>query len=263
MGLKDGSLKSLVTGGSFPCMNETLAWSIFHQMLQALDCLAANGIVHRDVKPENILYISLLHGEFLFQLGDFGLCNRAVSAVTRVGTPIYQAPEVRQRAEQTDKMDVWSLFVTMAWTLDVDGFRLKSERFQSEQQLEQVILAVAASPKMDRIEAMARSDPAMRASAAQMLVKCFEGRGLSTPQNEIPPIGDPANVKPEPPQDQLHIRKPRQNQALRQDGTATNRQGGEPYTRRRPSPWGVNPTGFKPDNPWRVRKNKWRLPPPP
>lgn len=52
------------------------------QMLETLDCLAHNGIVHRDVKPENILYVSGPGGQYTFQLGDFGLCNRVVDAVT-------------------------------------------------------------------------------------------------------------------------------------------------------------------------------------
>ena len=93
MGLKEGILESLIENGSCP----HIADSVFQQMLQALDCLAWNGIVHRDVKPENILYVSQPGGQYQFHLGDFGLCNRAISAVTTVGSPLYMAPEMFQK----------------------------------------------------------------------------------------------------------------------------------------------------------------------
>jgi serine/threonine protein kinase len=86
-------------------------------MLQAFDCLAWKGIVHRDEKPENILYVSQPSGQYQFQLRDFGLCNRVVNAATFAGTRLYMAPKMFRKGGQTSKLDVWSLFVTMLWTL--------------------------------------------------------------------------------------------------------------------------------------------------
>jgi len=85
-----------------------VANSVFPQMLQALDCIAWKGIVHRDVKPENILYISQPDAQYQFQLGDFGLCNRIIDAATFAGSRLYMPPEMFQEGDQTHKVDVWS-----------------------------------------------------------------------------------------------------------------------------------------------------------
>ena len=76
MGLKEGSLATLIM-----CQPQSeVAQSVLKQMLQALDCLAVNTTIRRDVKPEKILYTSLSNGQFQFQLGNFGLCNRTIDA---------------------------------------------------------------------------------------------------------------------------------------------------------------------------------------
>jgi len=185
MELNAGTLESLIESGG-----PLVAESVFHQMLQALDCLAMNDIIHRDVKPENILYVSLPDNQCQFQLGDFGLCNRAINAFTYAGTPIYMAPEILfQKGEQTHKVDVWSLFVTMLWTLDIGGFRQRSQNFKSPSEVhESVLFAASNEAAISKIREMAIVKPEERASAAQMLVKCFNGVGLSTPQNQIPAL---------------------------------------------------------------------------
>ncbi|EDN07296.1 predicted protein [Histoplasma mississippiense (nom. inval.)] len=161
---------------------------LFHHMLQALDCLAFHGLIHRDVKPENILYVTGSDGQYLFQLGDFGLCNRKVVAESAVGTLLYMAPEIFYETEQTHKVDVWSLFVTMLWTLDT-GFRQICGSFNGVGEIHQAIsLAASQLPTVARIKEMAIVDAENRASAAQMLLKHFNGKGLSTPQNQVPAL---------------------------------------------------------------------------
>jgi serine/threonine protein kinase len=185
MGLKEGTLESLIESGNGLAYPD----SFFHQMLQALDCLALNSIIHRDVKPENILYVTRVDGQHQFQLGDFGLCNHAVSAKTSLGTPLFMAPEVVEEKKQTHKIDVWSLFVTMLWTLDVGGFRQKCSQFKKYREcFAAVLLAASAEGRVSVIREMAIMDPKERASAAQMLVKCFNGEGLSTPRNQVPAL---------------------------------------------------------------------------
>ena len=193
MGLKEGNLASLVRQSGQALQLIDVADKVFEHMLQALDCLAIQGIVHRDLKPENILYCSL-QGQLHFQLGDFGLSNRQTIAETRVGTPLYMAPEFFESGQQTNKVDVWSLYVTILWTLDVGGFRTDLHLLKDVQEARQKILMAAAdtSNQVSKIREMAQCDPEKRASAAQMLVKCFSGKRLSSPRNGVPPLGGSA-----------------------------------------------------------------------
>ncbi|KAG5998415.1 hypothetical protein E4U43_002415 [Claviceps pusilla] len=187
MGLKEGSLKSLMigTGADVP----TVANLILEQMLEALDFIAFNGIIHRDVKPENILYTTDRKGQYRFQLGDFGLCTRHSVAVSHVGTGYYMAPEMFQGVEQTPKVDVWSLFVTLMWVANAANFREALSSFSNATMVQQTVQSVASAVEpFPRIREMAMLDPRERASAAQMLVKHFDGKGLSTPRCHVPPL---------------------------------------------------------------------------
>ncbi|KAF2259156.1 hypothetical protein CC78DRAFT_436081, partial [Lojkania enalia] len=64
----------------------------------ALDCLVINSLIYRDVKLDNILYIARpdnqLNNQYQFQLGDFGLYNRATSATTTISSFLYSSRDV-------------------------------------------------------------------------------------------------------------------------------------------------------------------------
>ena len=96
-------------------------------MLQAIDYFGFRNIVHRDIKPSNI-YMSLDNGGYRFQLAIFGLCNSMAYAETYVGRPAFMAPEVLENrgTPETSNVDVWSLFVTLAYAVDIGGYRGKN-----------------------------------------------------------------------------------------------------------------------------------------
>lgn len=174
MGLKEGTLQPLVERGcSIPIDN--LCETALHHMLQALDFLAVNHIIHRDLKPENILYVSQ-RGQYQFQLGDFGLSNRQFIATTFAGSLLYMAPEIIQQGSQTPKVDIWSLYVTILWTLDVKGFRDGWRTLQGYDDIQRAILLASKADSVSIVQEMARPDPEKRASAAQMLIKLFGGK---------------------------------------------------------------------------------------
>ncbi|KAH6980500.1 kinase-like domain-containing protein [Ilyonectria destructans] len=102
--------------------------------------------------------------QYHFQLGDFGFCNRAGIAAAFAGSPLYMAPEMFQKGGQTHKVDIWSLCVAMLWTLDVRGFRRRSDGFRYVEDAQKAVLSVADA--VSNIQEMSRVNLEERASAA-------------------------------------------------------------------------------------------------
>lgn len=83
------------------------------QLLEAVVHLHAHGIVHRDVKPNNILFQT----PTTLKLCDFGLATHwkpGDGPMTQLtGTPNYLAPEMLRMGEYTDKVDEWAVGCTL------------------------------------------------------------------------------------------------------------------------------------------------------
>ncbi|KAG9401031.1 hypothetical protein AC1031_009783 [Aphanomyces cochlioides] len=87
---------------------------VMHQLTSALAYLHAHGIVHRDVKPDNILlYTSSPQSPIL--LADFGFAKRMSGEMkgTSCGTPSYMAPEVLLGHAYGSAVDCWALGVVL------------------------------------------------------------------------------------------------------------------------------------------------------
>jgi serine/threonine-protein kinase len=81
---------------------------------EALECIHAHSLLHRDLKPGNVMISS--RGEV--KLMDFGIVKDPMAAdLTRtgtvVGTPFYLAPEVLGGDGEDERSDLWSLGVTL------------------------------------------------------------------------------------------------------------------------------------------------------
>lgn len=91
------------------------AWQIAvaEQMLEALAYLHGHGILHGDVKTENILLAS--ESPPSFKLTDFGLAQRsaATEAGLARGSPAFMAPEVIRGDPADERSDLYALGVTL------------------------------------------------------------------------------------------------------------------------------------------------------
>merc|ERR1711964_665415 len=110
-----------VTGGSLhSCIQDlgtippNLARIYTKQMLEGLEFMHKNDVIHRDFKPANVL-ISV---DGKVKLADFGTAFD-LSMLTHTieqtfcGTPAYIAPEVVRKSKHTTSTDIWSLGVTV------------------------------------------------------------------------------------------------------------------------------------------------------
>jgi len=174
----DGNVEKLSDDGAFN--DRELAHPLLKQMLQALDYLDVQGILHRDLKPANILYRS--EGDvYTFKLGDFGFCNMANKATSHVGTPLFEAPELQQHGTQTAALDIWSLFVTMLWTLDIGHFKMAMNPSSVAEHLA-TIQRCAQHPDVKQICDMVDIDPSLRPSAEALLIRLYNGEGRTLPR---------------------------------------------------------------------------------
>ncbi|KAJ0248065.1 Serine/threonine-protein kinase PEPKR2 [Hirschfeldia incana] len=91
--------------------SEQRAANVFKDLMLVISYCHEMGVVHRDVKPENIL----LTGSGKIQLADFGLAMRIAKGQTLsglAGSPAYVAPEVISE-NYSEKVDVWSAGVLL------------------------------------------------------------------------------------------------------------------------------------------------------
>lgn len=86
---------------------------VFGLLLEALSYLEERSIIHRDMKPENIVYSSKdsLDMPVLIDLGFATFEQDFRLLFTRCGTPGYVAPEVLNDKDYTCKADLYSLGV--------------------------------------------------------------------------------------------------------------------------------------------------------
>ncbi|KAH7438302.1 hypothetical protein KP509_04G009300 [Ceratopteris richardii] len=108
-----GSIASLL--GKFGSFPEQVIRMYSRQLLQGLEYLHKNGIMHRDIKGANIL----VDNKGCIKLADFGASKQVVELVTMSGaksmkgTPYWMAPEVIRQTGHSLPADIWSVGCTI------------------------------------------------------------------------------------------------------------------------------------------------------
>jgi predicted Ser/Thr protein kinase len=162
-------------------VNEAL--SITKRVAVALSAAAKLGIVHRDIKPHNIL----LSKDGVVKVADFGLAkdedsNRSISEPGVVmGTPYYMSPEQAKGEKVDHRSDIYSLGATLYHMLT--GRRLfdggTPVSIVMKQASEQPVPARQVEPSIPEpvaalLDRALQKDPAKRFSSADELVRALD-----------------------------------------------------------------------------------------
>jgi serine/threonine protein kinase len=180
------SLRDWVSRGEIPLPQ---VFAIMHGVLQALDYAHRHAIVHRDMKPENVL----LSDEGSVKVADFGIArltddsgppgSTATKTGTTVGTPQYMSPEQVASSKVDGRSDLYSAGIMFYELIvgqppfvasDADGpFTLMAKHVQAppkppsvlkpgmDMRLEEIILKSLSKRPEDRYQNGQEFDDAM------------------------------------------------------------------------------------------------------
>mmetsp|Transcript_15257 Transcript_15257/g.32941 ORF Transcript_15257/g.32941 Transcript_15257/m.32941 type:complete len:635 (-) Transcript_15257:282-2186(-) len=185
-----GDCSGLLAATEAP-LSETRVARLVYQLLVAVNSCHAVGVVHRDIKPQNLMLSRALGpwGCPELKLIDFGLAAQMVSSRDFVGTPAYMPQEVLiGDVDYTAQADMWSIGCTIVEMLTGEAPFGKPEDFDGD--MEPVFEAIRKYKSFREIEGnleelpgwsersdeardfvrrLIRVDPARRLTATQAL----------------------------------------------------------------------------------------------
>ena len=171
------SLRGRLARGELPVVE---AIAILRDVAKALDTAHAKGVVHRDIKPDNVL---LSGGSAV--VTDFGVAKAIASATSAgdrhdaltvrgiaLGTPMYMAPEQAAADPRTDhRADIYA-FGTMAYEMFI-GRTPFAGRYPQQ---------LAAAHATEAPVSLTQLRPAVPASLGALIMRCLEKSPADRPQ---------------------------------------------------------------------------------
>jgi eukaryotic-like serine/threonine-protein kinase len=172
------TLKAMIDSGLTP----EQAVALIRQVLEGARFAHRNGVVHRDLKPQNVI----VNGEGVAVVTDFGIARAGVSEITQagavMGTPHYLSPEQAQGFEVTSVSDLYSIGVMLYEALTGRvPFEADSAVAVAMKQVSQVpqrpsSINPAVSPALDATVMRAlEKDPGQRFQSADAFIAALDG----------------------------------------------------------------------------------------
>lgn len=205
------------------CFSESAGADIARQVLIAIAYLHSVGIVHHDIKPENVVFVR--EGDDRIKLIDFGFAVRwdgEMGISLRCGTVGFVAPEILRPGElHTEKADMFSfgaLLYAMLTAKKLYGGpssvmleRAKAGKIEYSEEFSRLSPGVQSL-----IRSLLSTEPSLRPSARQALEHpWFLDAVLATVPRPIPPR-EVARAAPAPPGAKGHQNQEKRGVALAQ-----------------------------------------------
>jgi serine/threonine-protein kinase len=175
--LEGRSLKQLIDQGLAPEQSVGL----IRQVLEAAGFAHKHGVVHRDLKPQNVI----VDDEGVATVTDFGIARAGASEITQagsvMGTPHYLSPEQAQGQEVTAVSDLYSIGVMLYEALSGRApFEAESAVAIAMKQVSHTpqrpsSIAAAVSPALDAVTMRAlEKDPGQRFQSADAFIAALD-----------------------------------------------------------------------------------------
>ncbi|KAA6395345.1 MAG: hypothetical protein EZS28_009125 [Streblomastix strix] len=153
--------------------------AIMKQILEGIKHIHSKGLIHRDIKCENILLHSPPGSECVYtKISDFGLAkieDIATSQTYIKGTLPYMAPEIfKKHLVITQKVDIYALGITF-YKLLTNEYPVNERDFKEQQKKVAQMKSIKRSPEIkdkllwDLFSKLLEFDPNIRITAAEAL----------------------------------------------------------------------------------------------
>jgi serine/threonine-protein kinase len=178
--LEGRSLKALIDQGLTP----EQATPLIRQVLEAAGYAHRHGVVHRDLKPQNVI----VDDEGKATVTDFGIARAGASEITQagsvMGTPHYLSPEQAQGQAVTAVSDLYSVGVILYEALtgrvpfEADSAVAIAMKQVSTAPQRPSSIAPSVSPALDAVVMRAlEKDPGQRFQSAEAFIAALDAAG--------------------------------------------------------------------------------------